>query len=366
MDELRYRMLADFVPHVVWTARPDGYRDYFNRRWYELTGLSLERSLGWGWVDAVEPTERAATVEHWAQSTRSGQDYEREVRLRAAPGVYRWHVVRAVPVKDRSERVLKWFGTCTDIEEQKIARDEAMNGRQKIEEMARELGRSNEALTQFASVASHDLQEPLHKISSYADLLASADSFGDREKKFLDHIQTATHRMNRLIKDVLAYAKVSASPAHREDVPLKPLVQQVLEDLDTRVREKEAQIFVDELPVVPANHSQMRQLFQNIISNALKYSKPTERPRIEIICRELGENVEIVFQDNGIGFDNAAREKIFHPFERLHGRSEYDGSGLGLAVCRRIAETHGGTITAESEPGVGSTFRVVLPIRRRN
>ena len=246
-----------------------------------------------------------------------------------------------------------------------------IRAQQALEHHARQLERSNRDLEEFAHAASHDLQEPLRKVRTFADRLAG--SLGDaaldeKQRLYLDRMQDAAIRMQTRIDDLLVLARVSRQKSRRVPVDLDAVVAGVLRDLEGPVQESGAEIEVGSLPVVVADAAHMELLFQNLISNALKYREPDEPPRIRVRARPLeppaGDDREwtrIEVTDNGIGFEQVYAEQIFRPFERLHGRGEYEGSGVGLSVCRRVVELHGGWIRARSAPGEGATFEIDLP-----
>lgn len=237
---------------------------------------------------------------------------------------------------------------------------------------AAELARSNGELEQFAFVASHDLQEPLRKIQSFGDRLRvkCEGAIAPEAHQYLDRMQNAAGRMRTLIDDLLAFSRVIRSSEPFVQVDLNTIVKEVLGDLEVRIEKTHAQIQVTPLGSIEGDPTQMRQLLQNLIGNALKFQPANAVPSIKISSRTFvaasGDEVcELSIQDNGIGFDEKYLDKIFAVFQRLHGRNEYEGTGVGLAVCRRIADRHQGTITAHSEPGKGATFVVILPVRQR-
>jgi two-component system, LuxR family, sensor kinase FixL len=232
---------------------------------------------------------------------------------------------------------------------------------------AEELARSNAELEQFAFVASHDLQEPLRKIQAFGDRLKTkceTVNLGEG-RDYLDRMQGAAARMQTLINDLLAFSRVIRSSQPFVPVDLAAVTREVLGDLEVRIEKTGARVEVGELPKIDADPLQIRQLMQNLISNALKFQPAKNKPIVRIQSQLLQSGTaayyQINVQDNGIGFDEKYLEKIFAVFQRLHGRSEYEGTGVGLAVCRRIVDRHGGTITAKSQPDQGATFIVILP-----
>ncbi len=247
-----------------------------------------------------------------------------------------------------------------------------------LEFYSKKLERSNKELQDFASVASHDLQEPLRKIQAFSDRLRSrcAQGLDDQGRDYLDRIQNAAGRMHTLINDLLTYARVATKAQPFVTTDLVSITREVVSDLEARIEQVNGRVEVGELPSVEADPLQVRQLMQNLIGNSLKYHRPDVPPVVSIYSHHLTEGpsrtqsapsgpyCQILVEDNGIGFEEIYADKIFTIFQRLHGRTEYEGTGVGLAVCRKIVERHGGTITARSTPGKGSTFMVTLPVRQ--
>ena len=230
-----------------------------------------------------------------------------------------------------------------------------------------ELGRSNRELQDFAYVASHDLQEPLRKIQAFGDRLKSkyGPALNDEGLDYLDRMQKSARRMHTLINDLLEYSRVTTKGDPFTPVDLNQVARDVLSDLEVRVQQSGGRVETGELPVLEADPLQMRQLLQNLIGNALKFYRPEQTPVVRVTAEDAGDGFcQIAVADNGIGFEEKYLDRIFTPFQRLHGRNEYEGTGMGLAVCRRIAERHGGDITAQSTPGQGTTFMVTLPLKQ--
>ena len=235
----------------------------------------------------------------------------------------------------------------------------------RLADQRRELQRSNAALDEYASVASHDLQEPLRKILTFGDRLnASAGSSleGD-SRQHLERMLSAAARMRTLINDLLQYSQLTSKIQPFTSTDLGGIAREVIADLETAVAEAGGRVEVGELPTIDADAVQMRQLLQNLLGNALKYRRMDKPPIVRISSSSLSPQLcTIIVADNGIGFNEEHAERIFRMFERLHGRAQYDGSGIGLAICRKIVERHGGTIAATSSAGQGATFTVTLPV----
>jgi PAS domain S-box-containing protein len=243
---------------------------------------------------------------------------------------------------------------------------------------AAELARSNSELEQFAYVASHDLQEPLRKIQAFGDRLkAKVESAHLQDgHDYLERMQSAAARMQRLINDLLSFSRVISATQPFVPVNLAAVTKEVLTDLEVRIEQTKAKVEVGDLPTIEADPMQMRQLVQNLIGNGLKFQAPNSQPVVKVHAKIVtkpfagGESsvddkvCELTIQDNGIGFDEKYLDKIFAMFQRLHGRTEYEGTGVGLAICRRITDRHSGTIKAKSKPGEGATFIITLPVRQ--
>ncbi|WP_447969352.1 sensor histidine kinase [Nitrospira sp. M1] len=238
-----------------------------------------------------------------------------------------------------------------------------------------ELVRSNHELDQFASVAAHDLQEPLHTIQVFSDLLRvkCGDALNGSGHEFLSRILKASGRMQRLIQDLLVYSRLEHQDRQVESVALGDVVDDILHDFSVRIEEAHARIAVGELPVIESDRTQMRQLLQNLIGNALKFHKPDEVPVVRVSARLMKERrqqdgrrtgllCQLRIEDDGIGMDSQYTDRIFGMFKRLHRRDEFEGTGIGLAVCKKIVDRCGGTITVQSQLGEGSTFLITLPV----
>ncbi len=253
----------------------------------------------------------------------------------------------------------------TAIENLRDEVDERRHAQFEMSRLNRLLESRNRELQDFAHVASHDLQEPLRKILSFSALLRSeyGDALGD-DNFYVERIQDAAERMFNLIRDLLEFSRVASSGEAFTNVDLSDVVAEVLIDLDFRIAETSGRVEAEELCTIEADPLQMRQLFQNLIGNGLKFHREGVPPVVKVRSRHDRSACVIEIEDNGIGFDETYLERIFSPFQRLHARAEYAGTGMGLAICRRIVERHGGTLTARSRPGHGSTFVARLPIKQ--
>lgn len=246
---------------------------------------------------------------------------------------------------------------------------------QQLTQMNRELLHSNESLQQFAYIASHDLQEPLRKVQSFSKMLGEqyADQLEGNGLDMLGRVQSSARRMSELIRDLLNYARLTTAKEPSAAVDLNAIISEALTDLDVRIQETQPTIQIDSLPTVHGRAVQLRQLFQNLLGNSLKFQPPGQQPMIAVTCQVASPEAlppdlpprrtywQIDVRDNGIGFHQQYTDRIFEVFQRLHGKNKYAGTGVGLAVCRRVTETHGGTICATSQIGNGATFSIFLP-----
>lgn len=323
-----------------------------------LFGPALQ--IGATATSLLPPSEREAILTFCREAYLSGETQRFQYRY---PNTDRWY---NLVVQRFNQGVIL---NATDITEER-------QQQRVLRQMNQELQQSNENLQQFASIASHDLQEPLRKIQSFGKLLQSqfAEQLGPTGTDLIARMQAASGRMATLIQDLLTYSRLTTHRQPFRSVSLGRLIDEIIDDLEPLMQEGQAIVDCDALPTVPGDASQLRQLFQNLLINAVKFCQPGQLPKIQVQCRMLeahdmpeelpahGRYAEISVTDNGIGFDERYLDRIFQMFQRLHGRSQYEGTGVGLAICKRIVENHQGLITAQSVLGAGSTFRVILPL----
>jgi two-component system, LuxR family, sensor kinase FixL len=295
-----------------------------------------------------------------------------EVDFKREDGHVRDLLVNAGPLLSENEEVLGCIVVMNDITERRHAEEAVRRAKDELEirvlERTADLERRNQELQEFAFVASHDLQEPLRKIQTFGDLLGTKSaSLGAESQDYIQRMQKAAASMQKLLESLLAYSRVTMKVEPFVETDLKRSVQGALSNLEVVITQNGALIKADDLPTIEADRSQMIQLFQNLLANALKFRRENEIPRVSIFSHKTREKgkLEICVEDNGIGFDEKYLDKIFVPFQRLHGRGAYEGVGMGLAICKKIVERHGGEITAKSEPGRGSAFIVTLPAKAK-
>lgn len=349
-SEARFRELAEIGPQFIFVCRPDGSLEYVNQRWIDYSGLDLSSTADAGLASLAHPEDRDRLLSQWRRCLAAAEPLETEARLRRFDGVFHWFVIRCIPVRGPGGQIAKWFGSSTGIEEQK--RVEA------------ELRRANQDLEQFAYSASHDLQEPLRSIRIFGELLAArhAGKLDGEASRFLEFLQAGASRMEMLVRDLLAYTQVSKLEAPRESVDANEVLAATLADLSQTLAASGAGVTCDPLPRVRVHATHLRQLFQNLIANAVKYRKPDCPPAVHVTGARRDGVCVLEVRDNGIGIAPEYQEQVFGLFKRLHTGDEYSGTGIGLALCQRIVERYHGRIWVESEPGQGSTFTFTVPL----
>lgn len=378
---VRERELDAFVralPQLAWRADADGRIGWTNDRWNEFAGTTPDTAYWPDLLSAALPPEAQGALD---RAREAHQPWEALVPL-SGQHETRWFLAHVEPILDATGTAVRWLGVFTDATEQYRAREaDARALREKIARAAAEareaelrvytleLERSNRELQEFAHVASHDLQEPLRKIQLFADLVGQ-DAQGrldDDTLALLGRIQSAAGRMSQLIKDVLAVSRLSQTEPNREPVDLNAVLETVERDLWVRLEETGGRIEREALPTLDADPTQMHQLLLNLVGNGLKFHRagvpPVVRVHAETVVRHRHAALRLVVSDNGIGIEAQHLTRIFAPFQRLHGHGAYEGTGIGLALCRRIVERHGGTLAVESIPGEGTTFTATLPLR---
>jgi signal transduction histidine kinase len=360
------------IPQIAFTARPDGTLEFVNQCWFDYTdSASLFPRSG----DPAIDLQR-----EWQTAIALGRKLELEVPIQhKKTGELRYHLLRASPVR-HADAIAKWVGTFTDIHEQKKLAEVL---EQRVEERTqalilsnKELEETNNDLQQFTAIASHDLKEPLRKIQFFGGILEEQLGSADEgAKKLLGKISVSAKRMSKLIDDVLNFSRLSQASLF-EPVDLNMLLEELVQDLEITIKEKSAEVTWQPLPFVDANYGLMRQVFQNLISNALKFSKEGVAPQVQISAEQVevlhtaapavsgGAYCRIRVQDNGIGFDEKYLAKIFSIFQRLHTREVYEGTGIGLALTKKIIQKHNGLITATSKIDEGACFIIVLPLKQ--
>ncbi|MBP0903157.1 PAS domain-containing protein [Mariniflexile gromovii] len=378
-SELKFRLLADSMPQHIWTADSYGNLNYFNQSVYDYSGLSPEQVHD-NWLQIVHPNDREANIKAWLNSVNTGEDFLFEHRFRRHDGEYRWQLSRAIPQRDKQGEITMWVGTSTDIQAQKMftneLEDQVLQRTKELNEKNKVLEKMNKELQSFTYISSHDLQEPLRKIQILSTQIVDKESqnLSESGKDKFHRMQKSAHRMQTLIQDLLLYSHTDIQQRKFITINLKTIVDEVEDDLKEDLKVKNATINLGNMCDVNVIHFQFRQLLLNLASNSLKFAKENTSPQINISCETvMGNKVKtvnivstkkychITFSDNGIGFEPEYNIKIFEVFQRLHGKEKYIGTGIGLAIVKKIVENHNGTITATGELGKGARFDIYIP-----
>ncbi|MGV8073006.1 MAG: PAS domain S-box protein [Syntrophobacteraceae bacterium] len=402
-SEDRLRLAVESAELGTWDFNPITGAVTWSDRCKEIFGLPDDSQMDYEtFLQCLHPDDRSRIhiAAQKALDPAGNGRYDYEYRCLRPDGVQGWVFAKGQAVfgnVDGKRRAVRMIGTVLDITGQKRLEEDLRKSRDELELRVRDrtaelaeansvlstevnerrrveaelkhimsrLEESNRALRDFVSIASHDLQEPLRKVSSFGKMLKDkhGDSLGEQGMDYLKRILGANERMQSLLTALLEYSRLSTRANPFTEVELTKIVQEVLSDLEVRIENVGGEVQVGELPVIQADPSQMRQLFQNLIGNGLKFHKEGERPVVRVSCSAIdGRTFRIVVEDNGIGFDERYLDRIFAPFQRLHGRSSrFEGTGMGLAICKKIVERHGGSITAKGALGQGSAFIVTLP-----
>ena len=365
---------------MVWISDPEGKLYYYNRSVYEFSGYTPEELARTGWIEIVHPEDRPENIEKWMHSIQTGEPFLFEHRFRRHDGVYRWQLSRAVPQYNEEGQIDMWVGSSTDIHDHKEFADEL---EQQVNQRTQELINSNEALlksntelAQFAYVASHDLQEPLRKIQTFVTMVSDLEKSRISEKgaEILQRLRSTAERMQQLVVDLLSYSRVNKMENHFTKTDLNYLIHTILQQLEESIDHRNIRIQLDTLPAIQAVPFQIEQLFTNLLSNAIKFSDPSKSSKIQIRYQHLSAGKDqseglnenwayhkIEVEDNGIGFDNDYRDRIFQVFQRLHGKDIFPGTGIGLAICKKIIDKHQGVIRASGKTGEGALFTIFIP-----
>lgn len=378
--EEKFRLLADSMPQFVWTSDAEGNLNYFNKSVFDYSGLTPEKVYKDGWIQIVHPDDREENIKLWTEAISTGKDFLLEHRFRNSIGEYRWQLSRAIPQKDSDGTIKMWVGTSTDIQEQKMFTNELENMVQlrtnELQHKNVDLEKMNKELQSFVYISSHDLQEPLRKIQIFASRILETDfeSLSERAKHDFTRMQKSAFRMQSLIQDLLAYSRTKVEDITYEIVNLHEVIEDVQETLSEELKNNKVTLDLNikcKVKIIPI---QFKQIIHNLISNSIKFAKEDHPLVIKIDCEHIkGKDTavetldsnkkycHIRFADNGIGFEQQFSEKIFEVFQRLHSNDEYTGTGIGLAIVKKIIENHKGHILAKSTVNEGAVFHIYIP-----
>lgn len=379
-SEAKFRLLANSMPQHVWTSDILGNLNYYNQSVATYSGITQEEFEKTGWLQIVHPDDREQNINAWIEAIKTGNDFWFEHRFRRHDGEYRWQISHAVPQRDEDGNIQMWIGTSTDIHDQKNFTDklekQVHERTEELEQKNRDLINMNIELQSFAYISSHDLQEPLRKIQTFASRLSDLDeqNISASAKTYLNRIEVSAKRMQTLIQDLLAYSRTNSADRVFVQSNLDEIAEEVTSDFSERIEETNAVVNFHPLGEATIIPFQFRQLLHNLVGNALKFSRKGETPYVEITAERIKGNeikhqvdfpdkiyYHLTISDNGIGFDAEYNERIFEVFQRLNTETEFSGTGIGLAIVKKIVENHKGIITACGEKGKGATFDVYLP-----
>jgi PAS domain S-box-containing protein len=352
--EAQLVFMAAAMPEILFIADASGRIETLSERFREYTGRDLSALSSFGWMDVVHVEDRDSTLEAWETSVRERTEFRATCRLEGKERSHRWFQCRAVPMQNANKKVLRWFGVCADI-------DDRMRLEGELADQTQALRRSNEDLQRFAFAASHDLQEPLRMIGIFSDLLVRHQPKNDESDYFASQIKGGVRQMKDLLNSALEYPQITDSqPELNGVISLEQPLSDALWSLQAAIKESDAEIISEPLPLAKADPRLLTRVFQNLIGNAIKF-RSRNRLAVRITAATKGEECVVSIADNGIGMPMEYAQYIFEAFRRLHPKSDYPGSGLGLASVKRIIELHRGRVWVESEPGAGSTFFFTLP-----
>ncbi|MFP5040212.1 sensor histidine kinase [Parasediminibacterium sp. JCM 36343] len=376
-SETQFKTLTNSLPLIIFSMDNAGQLLYANEWLQELTGKTTEQLNNNEWKTIVHEEEyEAFTALLKNNGKKNAAASKIQARIKNKDGEeYLWHQISLSPLKNDKNEIINWIGYIVDINTQKIYEDTLKDNielkqtqnklnenQQALENIIGELNRSNLELQQFAFIASHDLQEPARKLLYYTDyLLSTYKTIDEKGIGVLNTMNSSAKRMRSLIHDLLSFSQINKAEVNFKQVDLNEVASTALQDLEILVNEKNAIINIRPLPTISGDEEMIRQVFENIISNSLKYSKTGIAPQVDISSKMEEGFLVITFKDNGIGFNEKYALQIFTLFQRLHSREIYKGTGLGLAICRKIIELHKGRIWATAAEGEGAIFCISFP-----
>ena len=368
-SEQRFRSMADAIPQLAWIARADGWIFWYNRRWYEYTGTTPEQMEGWGWQSVHDPQTVSTVLERWKLSIATGEPFDMTFPLRGADGVFRPFLTRVMPLRDEQGQVVQWFGTNTDISEQKAREKELAAAKASAEQAKAAAEQANRAKDHFLAVLSHELRTPLTPVVMGVSMLQDRSDLAPAVRETLEMIGRNVEMEARLIDDLLDVSRIARGKIElqKQRVELCTIIQRAVEVCKPDIEARRLHFGVDLGPAAPywveADASRLQQVFWNLLKNAIKFTPPDGC--VGIRCRPNEKYIVVEVNDSGIGIEPEALSRIFNAFEQAE-RSitrQFGGLGLGLAISKAMVEMHGGQIEAHSEgQDKGATFRLRPPL----
>lgn len=365
-SEERFRTMANAIPQLAWIAHADGYIYWYNQRWYEYTGTTPTQMEGWGWQSVHDPVVLPEVMRRWGDAIAAAEPFEMEFPLRAADGHFRRFLTRVNPLFDAEGRLTQWIGTNTDVDELKNAEETVLQLNatleQRVAARTRDVEAANRELEAFSYSVSHDLRAPLRAMHGFAGL--AIEEYGAQlppeARRYLDRISAGAERMGQLIDDLLAFARLGRKSVTRQPVNMSELVADVMSDLAPQLEGRDVDVRIAPLPSCNGDPALLKQVWTNLISNAVKYTRRREHAKIDITANGEHGTATYTVRDNGTGFDMRYADKLFGVFQRLHRADEFEGTGVGLAIVDRVVRRHGGRVWADAAPDQGASFSFTL------
>ncbi|MFC1458518.1 PAS domain S-box protein [Microvirga arabica] len=383
-SEERFRVIANSIDQLIWATQPDGFHDYYNQRWYEYTGVPEGTTDGEGWNGMFHSDDQDRAWGVWRRCLETGEPYHIEYRLRHRSGEYRWVLGRAQPLRDSTGRIVRWYGSCTDIHDLKQAQEETRRLASMLAERVAELDEANEEIQRFAYIVSHDLRAPLVNVMGFTSELEAAQAEVERfyrqvlgkdphlvtpEARMaiemdlpeaIGFIRSSTVKMDKLINAILKLSRQGRRVLMPEPLSMRQLLEAQCQSVAHQLHGRGAELLIEAVPNLTSDRLAIEQIFGNLIDNAVKYLDSSRPGQIVVRGRDHGVSVQLEIEDNGRGIAPQDFERIFDLFRRS-GVQDQQGEGIGLAHVRALVRRLGGTITVSSRLGEGSTFTVVLP-----
>ncbi|MEC4815856.1 MAG: PAS domain S-box protein [Scytonema sp. PMC 1069.18] len=368
-SELMFRTLADTMPQMFWITQPDGYHEYFNQRWYEYTGTTLEQTQGEGWQNVLHPDDVQRTVEIWQECVRTGKVYDIEYRCRrAADGEYRWHLGQAFPLRNQQGQIVKWFGSCTDIHDRKLAIEERAQALERERAARIEIEQASRMKDEFLAIVSHELRSPLNAILGWSRLLQTRKLSPEKTEQALASIERNAQAQTQLIEDLLDISRIIRGKIRLNLRPtnLIPVIQAALDTVRPTAKTKSLHIesyLNPNVGLVSGDPDRLQQIVWNLLSNAVKFTP--EGGRVEVQLERMNSYAQIRVIDTGKGINPDFLPYVFDRFRQADATTSrtQSGLGLGLAIVRNLVELHGGEVGVDSQgEGKGTTFFVKFPI----
>ncbi|MEH1841432.1 MAG: PAS domain S-box protein [Nostoc sp.] len=369
-SEEQYRILTEVSPQAIWMGDSHNGITYCNQYWFDYSGLTMEQTAGYGWIDIIHPDDRDHIFKTSMEAVANATNYETEIRFRrVSDGSYRWHIVRGLPFRDAAGQIIKWVGIASDIHDRKVveAALQQLNEmlEQRIQERTAQLEAANKELESFSYSVSHDLRSPLRHIAGFIELLqkrhSSTSTLDEVSQRYLKIIAETSKQAGILIDELLTFSRMGRTEMRYININMEQLVEEIKRDLQIQIPGHTINWHIESLPEVQGDPSMLRLVLRNLIDNAVKYSQ-TRNPT-EITVGSTDNENEVVFfvQDNGVGFNMQYVHKLFGVFQRLHSDPKFEGTGVGLANVQRIIHRHNGRVWAESVVDSGATFYFSLP-----